>query len=191
MGPTIRKNNGYSGKFLCAPCQIQREWNIFEVRTVLYADGVFVPGILDPTALFGFSTQDIHSTEPHGPNVNIDPFVLAVQLLLFYEPLSVLRDARAHLRSGDVSESMLSAGLQPASCTILDIGVGLEVEGTMLAGSTEICEVDEVQIDEPLWSAFLEWGMVVCMSVRARVEGKGGAKGIMQPIPGKILGTVD
>ena len=75
MGPTIRKNNGYSGKFLCAPCQIQREWNIFEVRTVLYADGVFVPGILDPTALFGFSTQDIHSTEPHGPNVYVDPFI--------------------------------------------------------------------------------------------------------------------
>ena len=56
-----------------------------------------------------------------------------------------------------------------------------------MAGSTEICEVDEVQIDEPLWSAFLERGMVVGMSVRARIESKEGAKGIMQPIPGKIL----
>ena len=60
-----------------------------------------------------------------------------------------------------------------------------------MAGSTEICEVDEVQIDEPLWSAFLERGMVVRMSVRARIESKEGAKGIMQPIPRKILDTVN
>ena len=57
----------------------------------------------------------------------------------------------------------------------------------MLACSTEICEVGEVQINEPLWSAFFELGMVVRMGVRARIESKEGAKGIMQSIPREIL----